>query len=128
MKEYKNTDPSDYKESMSLSYSYDALNIVVKSGNYYIMNLPVKYDLNYINLSERKFPLIFQTTEGTSHKVTIAMPAGFSVKGLPEAPKIKNKHFTYFSEYKIEENKIIFIDHFERTSIKVEKESDRAIT
>jgi hypothetical protein len=119
LNEYKYKDPADYSSNLTLDYSYTAKGILKKIGDYFIMTLPVKYDFNYVNLPERKFPVEFQTTDGDVHTITVTIPDGYEIKGLPESLNIKNKHFFYTSDYKIVGNKIFFTDHLERISIYV---------
>lgn len=114
LKEYKFGNPLDFNNNLFLDFSYDAFNIAKKNGNFLIMNIPVNYEFGNLSLKERKFPLIFTTTEGKEYKIKITIPDGYKIKGLPESLNINNKYFLYKCEYKIEDNIIIFTDHYER--------------
>ena len=114
LREYNFKNPVDFSNNMFLDFSYDAYNIAKRTGDFLIMNIPVFYDFSNLSLKDRKYPLVFTTTEGKRYKITITIPEGYKIKGLPESIIIKNKYFSYKSEYKIESNKIIFSDHYER--------------
>lgn len=114
LKDYKFSNPVDFSDNLYLEFSYDAFNIAKKNGEYLIMDIPVSYDFNNLSLKERKFPLMFTTTEGKKYSIKITIPDGYKIKGLPEPLNIKNKYFSYSCDYKIEDNKIIFTDHYER--------------
>lgn len=114
LKSYNYKNPVDFSDNLFLDFSYDAYSIAKNTGNFLIMNIPVNYYFSNLSIKDRKFPLVFATTEGKEYKITITIPEGYKIKGLPEPINIQNKYFSYKSEYKIEDNKIVFTDHYER--------------
>ena len=114
LKDYNFRNPVDFSDNLFLDFSYEAYNVAKITGNFLIMNIPVFYDFSNLSIKDRKFPLVYTTTEGKKYNITITIPDGYKIKGLPESINIKNKYFSYKSEYKIEGNKIIFNDHYER--------------
>ena len=114
--DYKYRDPNDYKDNMTLEYAYNAENIIKKSNDIYLFELPVKYNFDYISLNERKYPLFFQSTEGTKNSITINILENYDLIGLPAPLNIKNKYFSYNASYKIIGNKIVMEDDFQLTA------------
>ena len=119
LEKYEFRNPTDFSDNFFLKLFYKALNMGKKTGQFMIMNLPVNYDFSYISYKERKYPLVFKTKEGKNNKISIVIPKGYQVKGLPGTLKIINKYFIYKADYKLEKNKIIFEDHFERNSCRI---------
>ncbi len=114
LKEYNFKNPIDFSDNLFLNFSYNAFNIAKKTGDYLIMNIPVYYDITNLSLNERKYPLVFRTTEGKKYKITIQIPDDYKIKGLPDSINIKSKYFSYKNQYKVIGDKIIFTDHYER--------------
>ena len=119
LKEYNFKDPTDYSDNFFLSLSYKALLIAKKTSDFLIMNIPVNYDFGYVTLEKRKHPLVFPTTGGKKNKISIILPDGYKIKGLPESVNIKNKYFSYVGTYSLKDKNIIFEDHFERTGCRI---------
>jgi hypothetical protein len=117
-----NGDPADFNNNMFLDLHYKADNIAKVSNKYLILNIPVVYDFDFISLKERKYPLKFPTTEGKTNYISIIIPNGFKIGGLPDKIKIDNPFFIYEAEYKIENNKIIFKDIFQRNACLIQPE------
>lgn len=119
LKDYEFTSPGDYMEPLSLALKYEANDLLKKTGDFYIMDMPISYELDYLTLEERKNPMKFPATEGKKNTITITIPKGFKIKGLPTGLKIENDHIKYEAHYSLEENTIKFIDHFERSGCKI---------
>jgi hypothetical protein len=116
---YENSPPSDYNNDFSLEYSYDAQGIAKKINNYLVLNIPVKYGFTYTNLTERKYPLIFETTIAENNNVEIILPAGYSPKAMPNPISIKSEYINYEGKYSLVSGKIIFTDTYKRTKMNI---------
>ena len=123
LKEYDYRKPDDYSGNLFLEFNYEAKEILKKSGeNYLIMNIPVSYSFDEITLKERKFDLAYPATEGKKYSIKIKMPEGYSLKGLPDSLEVSNKYFSYKANISIDNDYIIYKDHYVRTGLRIPPE------
>jgi transglutaminase-like putative cysteine protease len=119
LKNYKSSNPADYSVNQSLSYEYESQNIAKKIGNFLVMKLPLKYNFSFTNLTERKYPLVYDTTYGEINKIEITLPENYKIKGMPDPILIKSKYFTYEAKYTFKNGKILFEDKYDRSGTKI---------
>ncbi len=117
---YNYSDPADTTKNLSLNIHYKSDNIAKKNNQYLIFNIPIAYNFDYISLKERKYPLVFSTTMGKNNNITVLIPPGCKLVGIPANIKIENKFFSYEAEYKIDKSKIVFQDKYRRSSCRIE--------
>ena len=123
LKEYDYRKPDDYSENLFLQFSYNAKEIMKKSGeDYMIMNIPVSYGFDEITLKERKYALVYRTTEGKKYSIKIKIPEGYRLKGISDSLEINNKYFSYKAGISIDSGYITYKDHFVRTGLRIPPE------
>jgi len=118
--DYDFRNPFDFSDNMYLSMNYKAMSIAKKSGNYYILNIPVKHDLDYITQTKRKYPVKLPTKEGKINSIEIKIPDEFILKGIPDPLKIDNDFFSYEGSYELKGNILLFNDHLTIKSCEIQ--------
>jgi hypothetical protein len=114
LKNYQTSSPADYENNFSLGYEFDANAIAKKTGNYLILNVPVKYGFTFTGLTERKYDLVFETTFAEKNSVEYVLPQGYSPIDLPGSVSIKSDFLSYEGKYSYKDGKIIFTDSYKR--------------
>ena len=90
------------------------MQVLKKSGEYYIFTLPIKYSFSFTSFESRKYPLKYNTTSAEIRSVTLELPEGYKVRGIPEGLSIKSDILDYVSNYSLENNVLKFTDEFVR--------------
>jgi len=114
LKGYEYSALSDYKSDFSIKYNFASSQVLKKSGEYYIFTLPIKYSFSFTSFESRKYPLKYNTTSAEIRSVTLELPEGYKVRGIPEGLSIKSDILDYVSNYSLENNVLKFTDEFVR--------------
>ena len=119
---YNFNNPSDYKNNFSIDYKFNSKDIIRETGDFYIFSLPVKYSFDFTGHKERKYPIRFDTTYVEKHKVSVKFSDKIKLKGIPKDIVISNKYFDFNAKYEINDNEVIYYDHFSRKNTTVNPE------
>lgn len=114
LKGYEYSALSDYKSDFSIKYNFISPQVLKKAGEYYIFTLPIKYSFNFTSFEDRKYPLKYETTSAEIRSVTLVIPEGYKVRGIPAGLSIKSEILDYVSSYSLENNVLKFRDEFIR--------------
>lgn len=106
--EYKIGDLNDYKNDFFMNSTYKSAGVGDIQGNYMIISVPERYDLNFASLRERETPQFFETTFGKRNEVVIEIPAGYALAGAPDPISIDSPFIKFTGEYTLKDNRIIY--------------------
>ncbi|MBN2379114.1 DUF3857 and transglutaminase domain-containing protein [candidate division WOR-3 bacterium] len=116
--DYDLVNVGDLDKQLSLKMSYRVPDFVKFVGPLAIINLPdvqSRFTFNEVALAERKFPLVYPSSEGIQHHINLKLPEDWKVDWLPGEMDLFSDELKYKASYTIEQDNLIrFEDDYAR--------------
>jgi hypothetical protein len=107
----------DISKPLIMNIEYSVPDLLQEAGDLYIFELPEivdRYTRGELSLSERKYDLVYYTSEEIIHTFRIKIPYGWEIEAIPEPLKIKGNQTEYNAGYMFDHNTLIFNDDWKR--------------
>ena len=107
----------DISKPLVMKIEYSVPDLLQEAGDLYIFELPEiidRYIRGELSLSERKYDLVYDTSEEIIHTFRIKVPYGWEIEAIPEPVKIKGNQTEYSAGYMFDHNTLIFNDDWKR--------------
>jgi len=105
---YSTSDPEDLYSQFGIRFSYEVEDYAIQAGDYLLVKSPVSTNsfelilqnfLSAAGLPTRNYPLNLGVTLGSSQEEDLVLPAGYTVKSLPETVNLDAEELTCRMEY-----------------------------
>ena len=120
--EYNLENLEDISKPLIMHIRYRLPNFLEKAGDLYILKLPEidrRYTRRELALSDRRYPLVYMTSEEIKHTFKIILPKNWKVEYVPEKRKVKYHEYEYSGYYQIKGDTLLFKDDFRRYGRKI---------
>ncbi len=107
----------DISKPLIMNIEYSVPDLLQEADDLYIFELPEiidRYTRGELSLSERKYNLVYDTSEEIIHTFRIKIPYGWEIEAIPEPLKIKGNQTEYNAGYMFDHNSLIFNDDWKR--------------
>lgn len=107
----------DISKPLRMKIEYRVPDLLQEAGDLYILELPEiieRYTKGELSLSERRYDLVYDTSEEIVHTFRIVIPYGWEIVAIPEPVEIKGNQIEYTAGYSFDHNSLIFNDVWKR--------------
>jgi len=116
---------TDISKPLKMKIVYKIDNFLEQAGDMFILRLPEinrRYTMRGLGLANRRYPLVYMTSEGINHTFDIVLPKGMEVSYFPDSITKNMKDLHYSGSYSISGDTLIYKDRFERYGRKIPPE------
>lgn len=113
----------DISSPLKMMIKYNAPDILKEQGELYVLKLPEleeRYTHDELSLSNRKYDLIYDTSEEIVHTFKILLPEEMKILSIPEKFSRKEKNAEYIASYRQKSDTLKFEDDWKRKDKKIE--------
>ena len=100
-----------------MKIQYEVPDLLEEAGDLYLLELPEiseRYERAELSLTERRYDLVYDTSEEIIHTFRIILPKDWEIETTPDPIKLKRNQVEYSAGYMIKGDTLIFRDDWRR--------------
>jgi hypothetical protein len=115
LRDFSMPDPQDLQTQFYLHYSFELPDYAVKAGTLRLFQFPDRErTFPEIRLDQRRYPLVYITTEAYTRTTRLTLPETLVVAEVPENVRIAGPSVVYTEQFQVAPGEIVLTLHYER--------------